>query len=92
MLFRSSSTFMITVLLALVIGLRIVGRRLCLIDLFEARAIGLDQGVGLVTSDAKLRFGISQRNPVRLGIKVEERIVLFDRNVRSGCDGNAGDS
>ena len=74
--------------LALVIGLRVVGRRLGLIDLFEACAIGLDQGAGLVTRDAKLRFGIGQCDSIWLGIEVEERIVLPDCGVRFGRDGN----
>jgi len=70
------------VLLAVVIGLRVVERRLGLIDLLDARAIGLDQGVGLITGDAKLRFGIGQRDPIWLGVEVEERIVLRNRGVR----------
>jgi hypothetical protein len=76
------------VLLALVVGLRIVDRRLGLIDLLEARAIGLDQVADLVARDAKLRLGIGQSNPIRLGIEVEERVVLFDRDVRFDCDAN----
>jgi hypothetical protein len=55
-------------LLAIVIGLRVVGRRLGLIDLFKACAISLDQGAGLVTRDAKLRLGIGQRDSIGLGI------------------------
>jgi len=70
------------VLLAIVIGLRVVQRCPGLIDLFEARAIGLDQGIGLVAGDAELGFGIGQGDPIRLGVEVEERIVLRDRGVR----------
>jgi hypothetical protein len=50
-----------------------------------SRERGLDQGAGLVTRDAKLRFGIGQRDPIRFGIDVEQTIVVLDRGVRSSA-------
>jgi hypothetical protein len=49
-------------LLALVVGLRIVDARLGFVDLLEARAIGLDQVANLVMCNTELRFGIGQRD------------------------------